>query len=123
MVVQPSNVFTVTANLQISSDVKGTLLVNGAAAIFTTTRVGQNASYTFSGTAGQNRSVLISGNTFAGYSSVVVTSPDGTEFSRAYVYNWTDSLVLTGLPLTGNYTVRIIPYQGGTGTMSVALTQ
>ncbi len=114
----------VTLNLLLSSDAMGTLTANGSALTYSSARVGQAASYTFNGTAGQNLSVSMTGDTFPGNTTFSVYNPNGTLLMNAYVANGgataSGSLSLTTLPVTGNYIVRVSP-TGGTGSVTVAL--
>ena len=82
---------------------------------------GQNATVTFSGTAGQSLNVVIS----AGFSDtpVSITNPDGTTLasgSIAYWYNNWGSGVLT-LSQAGTYTISIAA-GGSTGQYTVTVT-
>jgi len=112
--------------LTLSTEVTGTLVANAAATTFSTTRVGQNARYTFSGTVGQNGTVTWSGTTFPvswTSGSIVVYKPDGSQLSLAYFDNSTGnasgSIVLPDLPETGTYTVWVVPPSLSTGQISV----
>jgi YD repeat-containing protein len=112
--------------LTLSNDVMGTLTTKKRT--FSTTRVGQNARYTFSGTAGQNLNVVWSGSTFAGvWSYLYVFAPDGTLFADTYFDNGiygraSGTLALTNLPATGTYTVLVKPYGTSTGQVTLNLS-
>ena len=128
LTIEPQGGSAVNITLTLSNDViVGTLVANGAAQTFTTTRVGQNGRYTFTGTAGLNYSLLWTGTTFVGSSTVIsVLKPDGTQLTQAN----TDSVSapsgtvdLTNLPVTGTYTVFIDPFAASTGQVTLALKQ
>lgn len=124
--VDPGN-YTASFDLFLSSDVTGTLVAGGDAQVFTTIRVGQNARYTFTGTASQNLSLLLSGDTFPNVTYFYIYKPDGTLFaSKSLYYSGTGSASastwnLTSLPVTGSYTVFVAPSGGATGTLSVQI--
>jgi len=126
VVVTPSNAATaIKGNLTLSSDLTGTLTVGGAPVTFATGRVGQNGRYTFSATAGQSQTLNWSGATFSGnYSYFTVYAPDGSTLANSYFNK--DSypsgqLQLSNLQQTGNYTVFVDPYLGGTGQVAMQL--
>ena len=115
-----------TFNLLLSLDVTGTLTINGPAQSFTTTRVGQNARYTFTDSVGQNLSLVLSGDTFPGYTYVYVYKLDGTQLTYTSVYystgaGTTVTLNLNNLPVAGTYTVFVTPSGVATGSISVKL--
>jgi len=115
-----------TLNLLLSSDATGTLTANGSGQTFGPTRVGQAAAYNFSGTAGQNLNLVLTGDTFAGYTYVYVYKPDGTSWTSTYSYYSSGAgtgttLALTNLPASGTYTARIVPPSGVTGSITAAL--
>ena len=110
------------------------LVVDGSAVGISTSAAGYGTSLSFNATAGQNLGVGISGVTFAGgdfaIAPVSVLQPDGST-STASALCWGNgsncNLVLTNLPLTGAYLLRIAdnyqgsnypPINGGTVTLS-----
>ncbi len=126
VLVDPAAVYAANVTLTLSNDLTGSLTVNGSALTFSTTRVGQNARYTFSATSGQNYKVLWSGNTFAGnYSSIYVYKPDGSYLTSVSINETSlasGTLNLGSLPTTGTYTVFVNPYQTSTGQVAVQVT-
>jgi YD repeat-containing protein len=127
-VVTPSGGSAATFTLTLSSDVvAGTLVSNAAPLTFSTTRVGQNGRFTFSGTAGQNQSLAWSGSTFTGsWSYIYIYNPDGTQLSNTYFDNGASgrasgTLALSNLPATGTYTVLVSPFGASTGQVSLSL--
>ena len=101
-----------------SSRVTGSLTV-GTANTFTSTVAGQVVQKTFSGIAGQQRGLTLSGFTTsvsAATLNVIVLKPDGTQLTNT---NFTATQTsptafvvdLPVLPTTGTYTVQVLPYQ------------
>jgi RHS repeat-associated protein len=86
---------------------------------------GQEDLLTFSGTAGQLASALISNSTFPGCSSVwfYILNPDGSTLATQNVCGNTGFLNPVILPTTGIYTLLIVPVasQGGTGTATATV--
>src|SRR5204862_7516883 len=90
----------------------------------TTTAAGQNASYTFSGTAGQQISVNVTNSTYSGCLALTVRilNPDGSTLGSTSTCGsslFVDSLTLAS---TGTYTVVIDPGGTATGSATVLLT-
>ncbi len=124
VLVQQATPSTANFTLTLSSDITGTLAIDGAPLTFNTTRVGQNARYTFSGTAGQNLSATWSGATFpVAWTEIYVYRPDGAQIGYAALTVSSGKFDLINLPTTGTYTVLIAPAGTGTGQLTVGLTQ
>ena len=125
LVVRPGNNVVASFDLLLTEDASGILEANGTAQTFTPTRVGQAMSYTFTGTAGQNANLQISGNTFFGYAYVYVYKPDGTQLiyttALGSSLGASSNLALNNLPATGTYTVRLIPPSGQLGNLTIKL--
>jgi YD repeat-containing protein len=114
---------SVTVLLNTFADVTGTI-TPGTPVTATTTVPGQNALYTFSGTAGQSLSANISNSTYTGCNALVVSvlKPDGTTLGSAGVCNSSSGFMNTvTLPTTGTYTVLINPQGSTTGSATVQL--
>ena len=113
----------VKANLILSTEITGTLVVNAPAQASLFTRVGQNGRYTFDATAGQNLSVNVSGSTFATSSNgATVYAPDGTAIGSTTFGNTVNGTVtLTNVSQTGAYTIFVDPYQADIGQLSVGV--
>src|SRR5262249_39797937 len=113
---------SVTLKLYSFTDVTGTVMVGGASTTVTTTKPGQNAFITFSGTAGQVASVHFTGMTmvcldvalFAPNSSLVgsLSGQCGSSFDLS---NQT-------LPATGTYTISLNPQGRAIGSATVSVT-
>jgi YD repeat-containing protein len=115
-----------TLTLWLTADKTGTLTPE-VTQTFTSTRVGQNARYSFSGTAGQNLSLGFTGDTFPGTTSFYVYKPDGTQLTTTSLYysgsgnSVRTSLDLINLPANGTYRVFVTPSGTATGTLGVTL--
>ena len=125
VLVNPQGATTgsVTMLLNTFGDISGTITV-GVPLTVTTTGVGQNARYTFSGTLGQQLSMNLSGNTYVGCNAVVVSvlKSDGTSLASTGICNastgFMDSFTL---PATGSYTVFVNPQGTTTGSVTLLL--
>jgi YD repeat-containing protein len=124
ILVDPTGSFTgsVTLNLyDVPADLTGSLSIGGAAIPVTISAVGQNASYTFDGTANQQVTVHITGSN---YSCVVVSLLDsgGTTLTSAGPCTASFNLSTWTLPATGTYTVKVDPATTATGTLNLNVT-
>jgi hypothetical protein len=116
----------------LNNDVTGTLMFGGGATRLTTARPGQNARYSFAGTAGQTVSVVVTGNALDdgnaatnNATSVLVFKPSSPARSpvRSGSFTTTASgltLAIT-LPETGNYTVLVSPSGLESGSFNLAV--
>ncbi|HEX5684777.1 MAG TPA: hypothetical protein VFY73_12190 [Ideonella sp.] len=103
----------------LSKDLSGELAVDAAQPTTITLAAGQNARYTFNGVAGKSLQLLWTNNTLDdgntgtnNYTYVYVYRPDGSQM--AYAYQYTSSrpaevLSLPVLPVSGTYTVMVVP--------------
>ena len=117
----------------LKQDLGGPLAIDGAASVISL-GAGQNARYTFTGTAGQNLGLGISGLSFGTGSSnlgITVYKPDGSVLTTSsplacLTYNWVaapgDRCALRNLPVSGVYTILITPGGPGTANMTVTLS-
>lgn len=114
-----------TFNLQLTNDQTGTLTVNGAPTVFTCSAVGQNASYSFAGVAGENYALVLNAAGFDNYTNVYVYSPDGAQWAQTSVYPSSSGTQfnMPRLPTTGTYIVRIEPPSTSTGSITIGVTQ
>jgi hypothetical protein len=111
VVVRPSAFATGSMNVALSSDFAATLTADGSPLALNSDRPGRNARLAFAGLAGQLLRVSWSGVTaFAGYATLVVNSPNGTELGRGTVLsNGTGTYDIPALPASGNYSLFIDP--------------
>ncbi len=112
----------------IPADVTGSVTVNGSAVPVTITTPGQNAQFGFSGTAGQQVTVHITGNTLkdqdgsACGSSVYLRAPDGSTLTYRYSADAAFDLTPQVLGVNGEHTVRIDPLTACKGSLNVSVT-
>ena len=106
--------------LTLSSDLVGTLTANAASTTFSTARPGQNGRYTFSGSAGQKHSMVLTNSTFALGASITILKPDGTALISNSV-STASTFDIPALPLAGTYTVLIDPSGAATGKVDLQL--
>ena len=114
---------SVTMLLNTFGDISGTITV-GVPLTVTTTGVGQNARYTFSGTSGQQLSMNLSGNTYVGCNAVVVSvlQPSGASVGSTGICNGSTGFMDSfTLPVTGTYTVFVNPQGTTTGSVTLLL--
>ena len=90
----------------------------------TTSTAGQNARYTFSGTAGQTATVSLTNSTYTGCAglNVSILKPDGTSLSSAGLCGASGTVGPSSLPTTGTYTVLVNPAGAATGSVTVTLS-
>jgi YD repeat-containing protein len=109
---------TGNAPLNLSQDFNlGTIQINGASVNITTTRQGQRARVTFSGTTGQRLTIgTVNATRQATYA---VLNPDGSQLVSQVLSS--GSLTVPPLPTTGTYTILIDPDHGIPMSVTVAL--
>jgi YD repeat-containing protein len=122
VLVDPGGTATGSVTLQLNtfSDLSGTITI-GTPLTVTTTGIGQNARYTFSGTAGQQISLTLTNSTYTGCIALAtsILKPDGTNLGSTSICGATGFIDSMTMPVTGTYTVLVDP--GGTATGSVTL--
>jgi hypothetical protein len=119
--VDPDGTATGSMTLLLSSEITGTLTVNGASVPVTISRVGQRARLTFSGTATQQVTVRLTSNSM-GSVTVSLLKPDGSQLTSATSSAASFNLATQTLPTTGTYTVLVDPAATNTGSINVAVT-
>ena len=119
--VNPAVQYTGNVTLTLSSDVSGTVTINAAATPITISRAGQNARYTFTGTASQQATVKITGNTL-GSVSVNLYTPSGAVQTGMGSAAANFNLQTVTLATTGTYTVTINPQTIATGSLNLQVT-
>jgi hypothetical protein len=120
--VNPSTNATGNITLTLSTEITGAVTINAAATPVALSRAGQNARFTFAGTASQPVTVKITGNTL-GSVTVNLYTPSGawqagTTQSTA-IFN--PQLTAT-LGTTGTYTITINPTTTATGSLNLQVT-
>ncbi|MDI3465367.1 MAG: putative internalin [Nitrospira sp.] len=119
--VNPAAQYTGTITLTLSTEVSGSVTINAAATPITIGRAGQNARYTFAGTASQQVTVKITGNTL-GSVSVNLYTPSGSYQTGTTNSAASFNLSTVTLSTTGTYTVTINPQTTATGSLSLQVT-
>jgi YD repeat-containing protein len=105
----------------VPADTTGTVSVGGSAVSVPLSTAGQNGTLTFSGTASQQVTVRMTGNTF-GSTTVKLMKPDGTQLTTGTSTLPNFNLTTQTLPATGTYTIVVDPAAGNTGTINVSVT-
>ncbi|HTG18091.1 MAG TPA: Ig-like domain-containing protein, partial [Blastocatellia bacterium] len=114
------NTGSVTAALYNIVHVTGPITPGGAAVPVTISTPGQNASLTFSGSAGQQVSLNMTSVTVAG-GTVYIKKPDGTTLTSAVFGSSGVFVDNTPLPVAGTYTVLADPSSYNIGNLTLTL--
>lgn len=121
LTVNPVAAYTGNMTLTLSSEVTGSVTINAAATPITIGRAGQNARYTFSGTAGQATTIRITGNTL-GQVNLNLYRPDGSWLTGGGGSTASWNLSAGTLPTTGTYTITLNPSTTATGSLNLQVT-
>ncbi|MFC4532025.1 RHS repeat-associated core domain-containing protein [Sphaerisporangium dianthi] len=125
VVVAPNSAGTGSITVTLSNPVNGgTLSPTGAGTVAAISRPGQDAVFTFAGTAGGAAGLGLTANTLTKTAYVNVWAPDGTLVARDFYLSAgsADELDIGRLPATGTYRVAISPNSAGTGSITVTLS-
>jgi uncharacterized protein YhfF len=106
---------SITVTVYQVTDIVGTIMPGGAAVPVTITTPGQNALYSFAGTAGQSVSLLKTSDALSETTSIL--KPDGSTLASTSG-NFID---VQTLPVTGMYTVFVDPQLASTGSVTLNL--
>jgi hypothetical protein len=124
LVVDPQSASTGSITLtlyEVPPDVSASIVPGGAAVTVTTAVPGQNASATFSGSAGRRVSLKLSGVSISS-ATVTLLKPDGTALgSTVYVGTSGAFVDVRTLPVAGSYTFLVDPQTTATGSMTLTL--
>jgi YD repeat-containing protein len=118
--VDPQGINTGNATLTLSSELTGTLVTNGSG-LTLTNRMGQNVRLTFDGTAGQQVTVRVTGNSM-GFVTVRLLRPDNTSMTSTGSSSASFNLTAQTLATSGTYAVTVDPSSFNTGSSTVAVT-
>jgi YD repeat-containing protein len=123
-VVVPNGSATGSVTLTLSSEVTGSITIDGSAVSPSIARVGQRARITFAGTAGQRLDLGLTSSTIGG-ATVTVLKPDGSALGSSINISTGDYALdtLPALPSTGTYTILIDPSSSNTGSVTLTLSQ
>jgi YD repeat-containing protein len=121
IVIDPANPYTGTVTVTASTELSGTITPGGAAVPISITRVGQNARYTFTGTAGQTVSAGLTAVTMAA-GTVSLIKPDGSTLVGPISFNTSGGVIDSQvLPTTGTYAMLVDPSLAYTGNVTLTL--
>jgi pre-peptidase len=95
-----------------------TSLTSGVGKALVTTTPGQNAAFTFDGTAGWNMSLRLS-NVSTPVLNIIVKNPDGTTLMPALGVVGSKWIEPLDLPQTGTYTIKIDPQSFAKGSQTL----
>ena len=116
-----TNTGTVTLTLYDVVDVSGSITPGGPPVTVNITTPTQNARLTFSGTAGQQVTVHVTGNTI-GSVAVSLLRVDGTVLTSVTTSSASFNLAMQTLPANETYTIKIDPPGINTGSLDVSVT-
>lgn len=121
IVIDPTSTYTGSMTLTLSAELIGTITIGGSPVSFSITRVGQNARYSFTGTAGQTVSLGVTSVTIPS-SNVSIYKPDGSFLVEpTSITSGGGALDSQVLPVTGTYAILVDPLNLGTGNMTLTL--
>ncbi len=121
VVIDPTKTSVGSISAQVTEgDATGTLTPGGEPVKLTTTGPGQNAIWSFTGTAGQRVSVIFSGGTFTS-ARVTMRQPDGSVLGPAKACPSSCYVDTTVLPVDGTYRMVLDPAGTQTGSLSAQL--
>jgi hypothetical protein len=121
LVIDPYSTDTGGLSIKLESvpDLTGTIAI-GTAKTVTISKSGQQARYTFTGSATQRIAMTISGNTFTNCGSVYLQAPDTNTVNFACTANgFTDPVTLGQ---AGTWTLVVDPYYADTGQLTITLS-
>lgn len=124
VLVDPDLSYTGRAKLSLynAPELTGTIMIDQVTVTPTLTVPGQKARYTFNGTAGQWVNLGVTGVSIP-MSTVLIMKPDGSKWESTTIGPSGGSLdPLTPLPVTGTYSVVVVPVNNYTGSMTLALS-
>ncbi|MBL8074753.1 MAG: hypothetical protein JNL29_10295 [Nitrospira sp.] len=117
----PLSTYTGSFTITVSNELEGAIVPQGSTVPVAIGRAGQNARYTFSGTAGQAVSLQLSETTIrSGYVSIL--KPDGSPLGQPKSFAHTGAVLdAQVLPTSGTYAVLVDPELSYTGNAKLAL--
>jgi YD repeat-containing protein len=113
VMASPGNAASATFQLTVAPGVTSTQPVDGSSASYSTSEPGQDAYFQFSGTAGENIGIAITGLTVntSNSANILVIEPNGsTLLLNTIIYgSHGNNFTLLNLPVTGTYSIEISP--------------
>lgn len=125
LVLDPELAATGSVTIQVydvPADPTAAASIGGPPVTVTTATPGQNATFTFTATAGQIVTIAVSGATFGASTTYTVNRPDGTSLSSKSSSSASTSFTNLTLPTAGTYTLVVDPSGAATGSATVTLT-
>ena len=104
----------------VPDDTGGAITTDGTPVLASTSVAGQNAEYTFAGTATQRISLNLIGSSFAGGADITIKNPDGSTLVTAFTSGNTFIDTRT-LVATGTHKVVVNPRGANTGSVTLRL--
>lgn len=112
---------TLTA-YDVPADVTGSVTIGGSAAGVTITAPGQKGSLTFTGTASQQLTVHVTGNTMSTVTVKLLSTNGVTVLASSASSASSFNLSTVTLPSSGTYTITVDPSSFNVGSLNVGLT-
>jgi large repetitive protein len=110
----------------VPADEQGSMTIGGPAKTISLTTPGQNASVTFTGSAGQDIALTLSSITIGSSgccsTKVSVLKPDGGKLVFPTSVGTSGATLNTTLPANGTYTIFVDPVSAATGSMTLSLS-
>jgi RHS repeat-associated protein len=118
-----------TLAVYTATEVTGTIAADGSSTSFSLANPGQNARYSFSGSANQQVNLSLTNSTIGGSNSctssngtLAILKPDGSTLGSTSMCKPTTNLATQTLPVSGTYTALVNPASTNTGSASVKLS-
>jgi hypothetical protein len=127
IVIDPKDTYTATVDVTVYNlvDASGTLTPDAGATPVSLTVPGQNASFTFDGTTGQQLSIAVTGVTTTPgvHTNVYIYKPDGSLLASDLILSSMTQAVFDAitLPTSGTYRVFVDPQGYCTGSLNLAV--
>jgi hypothetical protein len=111
----------VTANLYKVVNITGTAVINGPPVTVNITTPGQSAALRFAGTANEKATVHVTNSTISCVTTGIV-KPNGASLFSELDCGSSFNLPTQTLPVTGTYTLSLVPQGADTGSLTVKIT-
>jgi len=119
--LDPVSTYTGNITVTVSTELTGTITPGGAAVPITINRVGQNARYTFTGTAGQTISLGVTPVTITTV-NISILKPDGSTLVAPTSFGTSGGAIDSQvLPISGTYAILVDPSLSYTGNVTLTL--
>lgn len=116
----------VSLTITLSPDITGSVAVDGPTSSLSSSRIGQNGRFNFTGNQGQTLGLGVSGLTATpsgGSIAIKVWNPDGTVFVDCGNFTTLGGTCnIPSIPVNGNYTIFVDPVGAAAGTLTLTLS-